>query len=264
MKKIKILLGILVLAFLCFTPVNAENLKFIQVTDVHLTQNNKGYLEELVSDLNKKYSDLDFVIFTGDNIDNANVEDLKTFLSIIKELKFKKYVIMGNHDVFKSHGLDKKLYMSLVKKELGSYHSNKPNYVFKDKDVVFITMDGVKEVIPGPNGYYREEELNWLDKQLDKYKNNKVVIVQHFPLIVTDSKMHKLYRRDDYMEMLKNHNNVIGIISGHYHKNIEENLNGIYNIATMKFDNENEYYKVIEIDKESSMIFTQLNSKTDE
>lgn len=29
-------------------------------------------------------------------------------------------------------------------------------------------MNGVKEIIPGPNGYYRESELQWLDKMLSK------------------------------------------------------------------------------------------------
>lgn len=260
MKKILILLVVL---FLTLQNAFAENLKFIQVTDVHLTQENKQYLKDFVNDINKQYSDLDFVVFTGDNIDRANIEDLATFLDTIKELKFKKYVLLGNHDVFKSQHLDKKLYMKLVKQKLGSYHSNKPNYVFKDKDVVFIAMDGVKEVMPGANGYYREDELTWLDNQLTKYKNNKVVIFQHFPLIDSSVKSHKLYRKEDYLDVLKRHDNVIAIVSGHYHQNIEEMQNGIYNIVTSKFDN-NKNYKIIEIDSEIPMVYTQLVSKSED
>ena len=171
-------------------------IKFIQVTDIHLTQNNKKYLDEFVSEINSKYNDLDFVVFTGDNIDKANVKDLETFLQSVKKLKVKKYILIGNHDVFKSQGLDKNLYMKLVRKEIGRYHSDKTNYTFKVKDVVFIVMDGVKEVIPGQGGYYKDEELQWLDKQLYKYKNNKVVLLQHFPLLDTQSRVHHLYKKE--------------------------------------------------------------------
>ena len=54
-------------------------------------------------------------------------------------------------------------------------------------------MNGVKEVIPGPNGYYKESEIIWLDRRLTKFKNKKVVILQHFPLLDTNSKSAGLY-----------------------------------------------------------------------
>lgn len=55
----------------CTLQANAQNVKFIQVTDVHLTQVNKSRLETFVSNINQKYSNkgIDFVVFTGDNID---------------------------------------------------------------------------------------------------------------------------------------------------------------------------------------------------
>lgn len=258
MKKWVInIISILLLLNLNCSITFAHMIKFIQVTDIHLTQENKKYLDEFVAEINEKYPDLDFVVFTGDNIDKANVNDLETFLNSIKKIKTKKYVLIGNHDVFKNQGLDKKLYMKLVRKELGRYHSDKPNYVFKIKDVIFIAMDGTKEIIPGQGGYYKDYELQWLDKQLDKYKNKKVVILQHFPLLETNSRVHKLYKRENYMEVLNKHNNVIAIISGHYHENREEFQNNVYNIITKKFLNNN-YYKIIEIDSEVPMVYTRL------
>lgn len=245
------------------TQVQAKNIKFIQVTDVHLTQNNLQNLPNFVDEINSKYQDLDFIIFTGDNIDSANIENLETFLKIIKNLKFKTYVIPGNHDVFKSQNLDKELYMKTVKKTLGAYHSTKTNYVFQNGEIVFLTMDGVKEVMPGTNGYYKEQELKWFDKKLTKYKNKRVVIFQHFPLLDGKSKRHSLYNKENYLDVLKNHNNVISIISGHYHENIEEKQGNIYHIVTMKFDS-NHYYKLIEIDDETGMIFTKLINNSDE
>lgn len=239
----------------------AENVKFLQVTDVHLSQNNAKYLKQFVEDINKNYKDLDFIVFTGDNINNANIDDLELFLNIVKNLKRKTYIIPGNHDLFKSHELDSKSYMKRVKKRLGYYHSNKPNYIIKKRNVIFITMNGVKEIFPGPNGYYRQEELDWLDKMLNKYKNKKVVILQHFPLIDTEAKNHSLYRKEDYEQVLKKHNNVISIVSGHYHENIELKKDGIYHIITQKFSNNN-YYKIIEV-SDKNMVFTYLIDKSE-
>lgn len=246
-----------------WTPGYAKSVKFIQVTDVHLSQDNAKSLEDFVNDINSKYTDLDFVVFTGDNIDKANEKDLVLFLNTIKKLNFKPYVLPGNHDLYRKEDLTSENYMSIVRKKLGIYHSSKPNYVFKKGDIVFITMNGVKEVIPGPNGYYRQKELDWLDKTLTKYKNNKVVIFQHFLILDTETKNHNLYKKNDYLNILKRHNNVISIISGHYHKNREEFCDNIYNVVTKNFSN-NTYYKLIEID--DGFVYTLLidNSGTTE
>lgn len=242
-------------------PVMAENVRFIQVTDVHTTPKNIEHVKDFVKNVNN-VENIDFVIFTGDNIDRPNIKDLESFLDAIKPIKVKKYVVLGNHDVSKSQHLDKITYMKTVREKLGSYHSNKPSYVFKDKDIVFIVMDGVKEVIPGSCGYFREKELVWLDKQLTKYQKNKVVIIQHFPLLDSRIADHNIYKKENYLSILKKHDNVLAVISGHNHENREEMKYGIYNIVTSKFS-DNEYYKIIEIDNKSNMIFTQLEAVND-
>lgn len=243
--------------FSFLSKCQAENVKFIQVTDVHLTQHNSLYLRQFVQDVNQKFNDIDFIVFTGDNLDKANEEDLKLFLSIIKELKFKTYVLPGNHYLSQTKDMTKEHYMHLIRKKLGFYHSDKANYVFKKKDIVFIAMNGVKEVIPSPNGYFREEELVWLDKMLSKYADKKLVILQHFPLLYTNVANHNLYRIEDYKDVLNKHDNVISVVSGHYHENVEIRENNIYHIVTKNFS-ENRFYKIIEINTEDDFIFTIL------
>lgn len=256
----KLLILCLALIASLFTPIYANEVKFIQVTDVHLTPNNVEYLKDFVNDVNTKYKDIDFVVFTGDNIDKPNEKDLNLFLETIKNLKVKTYVLPGNHDLYKNQNLTHEKYMQLVRKKLGSYHSAKTNYVFKKGDIIFVAMNGVKEIIPGPNGYYRESELLWLDKILTKYSNKKVVILQHFPLLDTNVKSHRLYQKEKYFDILKKHNNVIAIVSGHYHQNEEEFCGNIYNIATKNFSN-NRYYKIIEID--DGFVYTHLIDNND-
>lgn len=254
MKKIVCLILIL---FSLTCPSQAENVKFIQVTDVHLTADNAHYLEQFVEDVNENFKDIDFIVFTGDNIDSANQKELQRFLDIITNLQIKPYVLVGNHDLLKSNDMAKKDYMKQVRKKLGFYHPNKTNYVFKKKNVIFIAMNGVKEVIPGPNGYFRKDELTWLDKKLSQYSNEKVVILQHFPLLDTKVKGHNLYRKEDYQKILEKHSNVVSVVSGHYHENRELQDGDIYHIITKNFSN-NTYYKIIEIDTENNMVYTFL------
>lgn len=206
---------------------------------LHLTKYNTQYLKQFVNDINTKFANLDFVIFTGDNLDKADKSDLKLFLDIIKHIKFKTYIIPGNHDLYSSKGMTKEYYMHTIRKKLGFYHSSKPNYIIKKGDIVFITMNGVKEVIPGPGGYYHKDELEWLDKNLNKYYNKKVVIIQHFPLLDTKILSHKLHKKEDYENILAKHNNVVSIVSGHYHKDKEEQIENIYHIITKNFSNFN-------------------------
>lgn len=257
MKKI---VSLIIMFFNLCNFCSAKDLQFIQVTDVHLTQQNAKYLKDFVQEINSKYTDIDFVVFTGDNIDKANPEDLLLFLKIIKHLNARPYVLVGNHDLFKYKNLTKDTYMSMVRKELGYYHSDKANYVIKKGNIVFVSMNGVKQIIPDPYGYFREDELEWLDKTLTKYKNKKVVILQHFPLIDSKSTNHNLYKKEEYERILSKHNNVISIISGHYHKNIEQRDGNIYHIVTKNFAN-NTCYKLIEIDKDN-MIYTYLIDKS--
>lgn len=260
MKKIFILL--LLLLNICIKSY-AKDVKFIQVTDVHLTKDNAKYLQDFVDDLNsQQHNDLDFIVFTGDNIDKADKNDFDIFLSIISKLKTKTYITTGNHDLAKNKEMTSLYYMKRAKKVLGKYHPSTANYVFKKDNIVFIAMNGVKEVIPGPNGYYKEPELIWLDKQLTKYKNNKVVILQHFPLLDTKPKSATLHKKELYLDVLNKHDNVLAIVSGHYHCNREEKIGNVYNIITPKFNN-NTCYKLITIDENENFVYTNLIDKNE-
>lgn len=262
MKKIFLNLAFIFLILLT-SLAYSKTVKFIQVTDAHISQRNAKYLLQFTKDI-KDYKDIDFVVFTGDNIDRAEIDDLRLFLTIAKKIKKRTYLLIGNHDVVKSGGLDKKYYMKLVRHFMGFYHSSKPHYVFQKNGIVFIVLDGTKEHFPGPNGYFKAQELIWLDKMLTKYEDKKVVILQHYPLIDTKSKSHNTYKKEEYFEVLKKHKNVMAIISGHFHKNFEVKQDGIWHISTYNF-RANEYYKIIEIDTDNNEVYTSLiqNSKAE-
>ena len=248
--RILILLGL----FLNIS-VLAREVKLIHITDIDLNKKNAYKLQRTIKEINM-YKDIDFVVFGGNNISKADVENLNTFLYLVKKTKKKSYILLGNNDVLSSSGVDKKFYMKKVARA-EFRHSDKPNYVFKKNGYVFIAMDGAKQYFKSTNGYYNKEELLWLDKTLEKYKDENVVILQHFPLLESASKWEETAKIEDYKEVLAKYNNVKVIISGHYGKNQEVRRDGIYHIVTESYS-ENGAYKIIEIDLDYDFIATYL------
>ena len=104
---------------LCNTAAMALDsaIKFVQVTDTHFNAENKysvKVLEETVNDINK-LNNVSFVVFTGDNLNKPEEEDLDDFIRIINKLKAPYYLVIGNHDVFKSQNLSKERYNEIVR-----------------------------------------------------------------------------------------------------------------------------------------------------
>ncbi len=244
-------------------------IKFVQVTDVHFDAENDysvKVLEETVKDINK-LNNVSFVIFTGDNLNKPEAQDLDDFVKIINKLKSPYYLVLGNHDVFKSQNLSKERYNEIVRENNIFWFQRKWNYVFKKSGYTFIVVDGAKEVIPGPIGYYRADTLEWLDKQLTKNKNVPVIIFQHYPIIdapeFTSSRLktHRTYQPEKYFAVLDKHKNVIALVSGHFHVNSEVMRNGVYHITTPTLLNNPPVYKIIDIvskDELSPIIYTHL------
>lgn len=266
MKKFLTLIVIFLL--MCMQKVFAENIKFVQVTDVHMSHNSEysqKVLKSTVEDINNQ-QDVSFVVFTGDNIDQPSEENLRMFASIIKKLNVPYYVVIGNHDVYKSGGMSKVQYLSILRESNRFIIQKKPNYKFSKKSFVFLIVDGAKEVIPGPAGYFKKDTLSWLDKMLTKNRRRTVVIFQHFPIEYPEGasgrlKTHKTYKVENYKDIIEKHDNILAIVSGHLHTNGENMKNGIYHISTPSLLGLPHSYKIIDIvtTKDfSPIIYTQL------
>lgn len=241
-----------------------KSVRFVQVSDVHYVSENEraeAWLKTLVKEINKTEG-LDFVVFTGDNIDSPDAKYLHDFLRIVGKIKKPCYFVIGNHDVSTNAKLSKSKYLDIIRYHNWFSPAWRPNYTFEKGRFLFVVVDGAKEIIPGPNGYYKQNTLDWLDKVLTKNSKKRVIIIQHFPLI-EPRKMtsHKTYKAEKYLELLDKHENVVAVVSGHYHQNHEIMRNGVYHVATPAFAEEPHYYKVIEVVDGQNflpMVFTQL------
>lgn len=232
--------------------VSAQTLKFVQVTDLHLKDDTATF-NKIIKDINRQ-KDVEFVVFSGDNTGRATKTLLNNFLSVARKLDCPYYVLLGTKDVSKHNKLSKKNYIDILKR-YNPKHPKDLNFVFKKKNIVFMVVDGSKEIIPSVSGYYPPENIAWADEMLTKYEKNKVVILQHYPIgNKPDNELYYTYNSVDYLKMLHKHHNVLAIISGHYHKNEEVLFDGVYHITSPEA--QNGFYKIIEIDLDTNEIFT--------
>ena len=239
----KIFISIIFLLFSSLTVFSAD-MRLIQVDGLLYESKNSQKLNSLIEKINQE-KDVEFIVFSGNNIARPNSNELKSFLKEAKKLKKPYYIVLGQKDVNKNKDLGKDDYMKIVKKYARAHKFiSSPNYVFKKKDLVFLVADGSKEIVPTSSGYYREEVILWLDEQLDKYNDKNVIILQHYPLIPPIKKeTYYTYKAEDYLKLLSEHNNVKAIISGHFNVNKEQKVDNILHISTKNAPT----YRIIDI-----------------
>lgn len=250
-------LSLLTAMLIFLSPAFARDLRFIQVTDVMYKSSEKTNFEKVIDDINKQQN-VEFVVFTGDNIAKPDKEELKAFLITAKKLKVPYYVVIGDRDVSKRKDLSKKDYAKFVRRYTKKYKTSTPNYVFEKKGIVFIVADGAKDVITSKMGYYKDDVLEWLDANLDLYASKPVIILQHFPIVPpSERESHYTFKADKYLELLTKHKNVKAVVSGHFGVNKEQEVNGIIHISTAPAPS----YRVIDIldyDTENPTIWAEV------
>ena len=257
----------ILLVFLIFYSGSAYagHLKFIQFTDVHFStymedkrdlsiKDSPELLNKAIEEINAR-KDIDFVVFSGDNIDEPDGDSLVEFLKITKKFNKPYYIGIGNHDVL-GCGLSKSKYLKLVDKYNKNQKNKTPNFCFKaGKDFIVIFMDGVIQTIPTSHGCFLEDELEWLEGVLEKNRNKKAIIVQHFPLVEPkEFKSHRTKRIEGYKDLLSRYDNILMVVSGHYHYANVIEQDGIYHISSPAFTMYPYRYRIIEVDTGNSGI----------
>lgn len=259
MKIFKSLFFIL-LFFFCSDKAFSANVTFTAVSDACIKSDKVNNsmtptiqkLLRVKDDINRSGSD--FVLFLGNNISGADKYNLVMFAKIIKKIQKPVYVSVGNNDIQKTKHLEKKEYYRLLNRYSKNKISKVPS-VKKLSGFVFIFMDGTNEMVSLPRGYYKERELITLEKYLNKYKNDEVIIVQHYPVTGIEDTMKATFNVEPYKNLISKHKNIKAIISGHDNRDyIIEDENGIKHINIPSLSDGAEY-EVITIKTEGGGTF---------
>lgn len=199
-------------------------LDFVHITDTHITQKAStsykalSHSSELLADAVKqinKIQGLDFVMFTGDMVDTATQENYLEFYKTISKLEYPSLNAFGNHDFY---GMDKKTALETVKKYNLNYVFDNTYYAFSPKtDYRIIVLDATNGENTA-NGKLSDEQLRFLDDELNQNQDKVVLIAMHHPSVEPFvSYDHSILNANEINEILVKYTNPIVVISGHYH-----------------------------------------------
>lgn len=206
-----------------------QNLKFAQISDVHLAtdEQNTSYkmLEnscELLRDVVKQVNlipGLDFIMFTGDMINLPKSSQILEFSSIAKHINAPWYVTIGNHDVDFDGKFTKKDLLKAIASHNLHFNESKPYYSFKKKGFKIIAIDTMIDSRVTANGEIPKEQLEWMDKEVKETPEKDVIVIfSHVPVVEPySSEHHRLLNTQEVLKHLYSYNRPIVWLSGHYH-----------------------------------------------
>ena len=213
-----------------------QNLKFIHITDSHMDLQDSDSVEALqlaVEFINKKYSDIHFVLFGGDNFNNnvPGYADAKKFKEIIEKLHCPSYLVRGNKESSPKPQGDplnlrdfQKMFWSGQKK---LYREGK-NWLLDTHGYIVLGLDS--NIENQNNGLYTQETIAFAKKILDS--GRPTVILNHHPYLnywkgedPKDIHKYVLNNADKVIEELFVYDNLLLTLSGHKH---------IDNVSTIK------------------------------
>jgi 3',5'-cyclic AMP phosphodiesterase CpdA len=194
-----------------------------QISDTHIVPKGQDWkslpetkvadrLKLIVKNLNSLNPKPDVVLHTGDAIDDGGLVAYNYLKEILEPLTMPYYVIPGNHD-------DREDMQAAFQHANYMPSEGFINYVIDDYDIRLIALD---TVIPHETeGLLCEERVKWLQKALEQDTQKPTLIFMHHPLTKTGQKLLdkvKCYVPDGFESFITGFPNIVGIISGHYHK----------------------------------------------
>lgn len=184
-----------------------EGFWFGEAADTHITDTKSvEIVNDAVDQLNAD-SRLDFTLWLGDLTRGAAPDEMALARMALSRLQKPYYVLRGNHD---QHG-------DAYGKEFGSLRQR-----FDHGGWVFLLIDSN----PGDNTPISEVDRTWVVEQLKSIEPDvPIILCTHHPLM-PHTKAYRIAGADDFLALFKGHN-LKACLSGHYHGNQEEIINGI-------------------------------------
>lgn len=219
--------------------------KFGAFADVHYAKNltiGKRYcdlslmrLKNIVHDFNNR--NLDFCICLGDIITSVQDFDIdkSNILQVADEFKnfdMQHHIILGNHDLEAMSKSD--FYSIFGKNQKINYYSfshENSKFIILDANYLIDNSDYCRGNYIWTESYINEEQIAWLNSELNSCKEKNVVIFTHQNFDyrvnngVLDACVIKNYK--EVAEILESSKKRITVIQGHYHDGDYQVINNI-------------------------------------
>lgn len=261
-----IALLVVILIFISVPPSFSGSLKFVHLSDTHYSsiREDTGYkllsksgplMEDAISQINAQ-SGIDFVVITGDVIDQPRKDSIYQVTDILNKINYPWYYVVGNHDTDPTEYVTKKRLIEILKDKNRSYKFNSTYYTFKPKrGFRVIVLDGAKDDKAGSSGIISAEELSWLDHVLAESEKDVVLIFIHFPLIEPfESPSHRIKNADDFKSILNKYKMPIGIFSGHYHATKITKHGNILHVSTPSLVGYPNAFRIVTVKENGSKV----------
>lgn len=206
-----------------------NNLRIAQVSDAHFSsfEENTSYkflkksgelLDDVIFQINTS-GPYDFVMFTGDLVNNPKISELQKFTSHVNNLIYPWYAIAGNHDISIDGPLTKDKFIATLAQANDNMNQKHIYYAFTPKKGFrVICLDSIIDYKLTANGEISNEEFIWLKEELDEHEKDTIIICTHVPIIEPySSSNHKMLNEYEVRKLLKTHKNPLIVLQGHYH-----------------------------------------------
>ena len=158
-------------------------------------------------------------MFTGDLVNKPKISELEKFTEHTNKLVYPWYAIDGNHDISIDGPLTKSKFIKVLSNVNDNMKHKNIYYAFTPKKGFrVVCLDSIIDYKLTSNGEISSTQLAWLEQELAEHKDDVVIVCTHVPIIEPfSSPNHKMVNDYDVRKILKQHENPVIVLQGHYH-----------------------------------------------
>lgn len=207
-------------------------IKVLQLTDAHLFSceqhellgvNTQRSFQAVIDAVMADAFTPDFVLATGDLVQDHHVTAYHTFARLVKPLGKPLFWLEGNHDTQPQMGDALRLYAHLLPHK----------HILAGAHWQIILLDSHVEGIPG--GRLSDQALAFLQHALSRFPTRYTLVALHHNLLPTGSAwldQHSLANADELAEVLFPFKRVKALLHGHIHQQVDTFWKGYRLFAT--------------------------------
>jgi 3',5'-cyclic AMP phosphodiesterase CpdA len=227
------------------------------MSDTHLVADGRGHyasdpaykLQKAIQSINKYHKDADFVVITGDLIDQGDSATYRDLKEILNDLTMPYYLIIGNHDNRENY---MKVFADRFEYDVFAHQSKvHDGKLFLFLDTKFGDLDG---------GGFCESRLKWLDAKLSLNESLPAYLFMHHPpFTIYHQQMDTIgfEPKQAFWDIIKKTNTVKHIFFGHAHLLVSGVYEGVAYSSTRSTN-----HQIALLPKDKSLYFNSKEQPT--